>query len=79
MGGLAADAMVHEALQHPNRRMGRKTTVNSATLINKGLEVIEARWLFGVSANRSEGWGIMGDDAAVGIVTNTVPQGSASL
>jgi 1-deoxy-D-xylulose-5-phosphate reductoisomerase len=42
---------VREALQHPNWRMGRKITVDSATLMNKGLEVIEARWLFGVSAD----------------------------
>jgi 1-deoxy-D-xylulose-5-phosphate reductoisomerase len=43
---------VHDALQHPNWRMGRKITVDSATLMNKGLEVIEARWLFGVSADQ---------------------------
>jgi len=36
------------ALRHPNWSMGRKITVDSATLMNKGLEVIEARWLFGV-------------------------------
>jgi 1-deoxy-D-xylulose-5-phosphate reductoisomerase len=45
---------VHEALQHPNWRMGRKITVDSATMMNKGLEVIEARWLFGVSADQVE-------------------------
>ena len=38
---------VEEALQHPNWKMGRKITVDSATLMNKGLEVIEAYWLFG--------------------------------
>ncbi len=43
---------VHDALQHPNWRMGRKITVDSATLMNKGLEVIEARWLFGVNADQ---------------------------
>jgi 1-deoxy-D-xylulose-5-phosphate reductoisomerase len=43
---------VRDALQHPNWRMGRKITVDSATLMNKGLEVIEARWLFGVSADQ---------------------------
>src|SRR5919109_1611629 len=43
---------VHEALQHPNWRMGRKITVDSATMMNKGLEVIEARWLFGVNADQ---------------------------
>lgn len=36
------------ALRHPNWSMGRKITIDSATLMNKGLEVIEARWLFGV-------------------------------
>jgi 1-deoxy-D-xylulose-5-phosphate reductoisomerase len=40
------------ALQHPTWRMGRKITIDSATLMNKGLEVIEARWLFGVSADQ---------------------------
>src|SRR5438128_3657005 len=39
-----------DALKHPTWRMGRKITVDSATLMNKGLEVIEARWLFGVGA-----------------------------
>jgi 1-deoxy-D-xylulose-5-phosphate reductoisomerase len=43
---------VHAALQHPNWRMGRKITVDSATLMNKALEVIEARWLFEVSADQ---------------------------
>ncbi|HEX9114281.1 MAG TPA: 1-deoxy-D-xylulose-5-phosphate reductoisomerase, partial [Nitrospirota bacterium] len=37
-----------EALKHPNWSMGKKITIDSATLMNKGLEVIEARWLFGV-------------------------------
>ncbi len=37
-----------EALNHPNWDMGRKITIDSATLLNKGLEVIEARWLFGL-------------------------------
>ncbi len=41
-----------EALRHPTWRMGRKITIDSATLMNKGLEVIEARWLFGVGADR---------------------------
>jgi len=39
-----------DALQHPTWRMGRKITIDSATLMNKGLEVIEAHWLFGMSA-----------------------------
>jgi 1-deoxy-D-xylulose-5-phosphate reductoisomerase len=37
-----------DALKHPTWRMGRKITIDSATLMNKGLEVIEARWLFDV-------------------------------
>src|SRR5574341_1445095 len=39
-----------QALKHPTWRMGAKITIDSATLMNKGLEVIEARWLFGASA-----------------------------
>jgi 1-deoxy-D-xylulose-5-phosphate reductoisomerase len=41
-----------DALKHPTWRMGRKITIDSATLMNKGLEVIEAHWLFGVTADR---------------------------
>jgi len=40
------NATIHDALQHPNWSMGKKITVDSATLMNKGLEIIEARWLF---------------------------------
>ncbi|MBI4460347.1 MAG: 1-deoxy-D-xylulose-5-phosphate reductoisomerase [Acidobacteria bacterium] len=40
---------VEEALQHPTWKMGSRITIDSATLLNKGLEVIEARWLFGFS------------------------------
>ena len=40
------------ALQHPTWQMGRKITIDSATMMNKGLEVIEAHWLFGVSADQ---------------------------
>jgi len=40
---------VEKALAHPNWKMGRKVTIDSATLMNKGLEVIEARWLFGLN------------------------------
>jgi 1-deoxy-D-xylulose-5-phosphate reductoisomerase len=43
-----AEATIAEALQHPTWRMGRKITVDSATLVNKALEVIEAHYLFGV-------------------------------
>jgi 1-deoxy-D-xylulose-5-phosphate reductoisomerase len=45
-----AGASVEEALAHPNWQMGPKITIDSATLMNKGLEVIEARWLFDVPA-----------------------------
>ena len=43
---------VAQALKHPTWSMGRKITIDSATLFNKGLEMIEARWLFGVPMNR---------------------------
>ena len=43
-----ADIGVEDALKHPNWLMGRKITVDCATLVNKGLEVMEAKWLFGV-------------------------------
>lgn len=43
-----------QALNHPNWSMGAKITVDSATLMNKGLEVIEAKWLFGLSPNQVE-------------------------
>ena len=45
-------ASATEALKHPTWRMGRKITIDSATLMNKGLEIIEAHWLFGVSGGR---------------------------
>ncbi|MBQ1492018.1 MAG: 1-deoxy-D-xylulose-5-phosphate reductoisomerase [Blautia sp.] len=41
-----------DALRHPNWTMGAKITIDSATLVNKGLEVMEARWLFGVSLDQ---------------------------
>jgi 1-deoxy-D-xylulose-5-phosphate reductoisomerase len=51
---LDADALARvtpeDALRHPTWQMGRKITIDSATLMNKGLEVIEAHWLFGVAA-----------------------------
>jgi len=43
---------LEEALQHPNWDMGNKITIDSATMMNKGLEVIEACWLFGVKSNK---------------------------
>ncbi len=49
-----ADATPAEACAHPNWSMGRKISVDSATMMNKGLEVIEARWLFGVTPDRIE-------------------------
>ncbi len=42
------DVKVEDALKHPNWAMGRKITIDSSTMVNKGLEVIEAKWLFGV-------------------------------
>jgi 1-deoxy-D-xylulose-5-phosphate reductoisomerase len=47
-----ANVTVEEALQHPTWKMGRKVTIDSATLMNKGLEAIEAHWLFSISLNR---------------------------
>ena len=43
---------VEDALKHPNWSMGQKITIDSATMVNKGLEVIEAKWLFGVEVDR---------------------------
>ncbi|NLI11958.1 MAG: 1-deoxy-D-xylulose-5-phosphate reductoisomerase [Peptococcaceae bacterium] len=48
--GVTADM----ALRHPNWNMGNKVTIDSATLMNKGLEVIEAKWLFGVNYSKIE-------------------------
>jgi 1-deoxy-D-xylulose-5-phosphate reductoisomerase len=45
---------VADALKHPNWSMGQKITIDSATLVNKGLEVIEAKWLFGVDYDTVE-------------------------
>jgi len=53
---LASEELAHvtpeQALRHPNWSMGRKITIDSATLMNKGLEVIEAHWLFGVPVDQ---------------------------
>ncbi len=46
------DVTPERALQHPNWKMGSKITIDSATLMNKGLEVVEARWLFGIPESR---------------------------
>ncbi|WP_177975449.1 1-deoxy-D-xylulose-5-phosphate reductoisomerase [uncultured Eubacterium sp.] len=43
---------LEDALKHPNWVMGRKITIDSATLVNKGLEVMEAKWLFGVNLDQ---------------------------
>jgi len=45
---------VEDALNHPTWKMGNKVTIDSATLMNKGLEVIEAKWFFNVPANKIE-------------------------
>lgn len=47
-------ATIGDALKHPNWSMGAKITIDSATLMNKGLEIIEARWLFDVPAEKIE-------------------------
>lgn len=47
-------ATVAEALNHPNWKMGSKITIDSATMMNKGLEVIEAHWLFGLPPEKIE-------------------------
>ena len=46
------DVKPEDALKHPNWSMGRKITIDSSTLVNKGLEVMEAKWLFDVPADR---------------------------
>ena len=45
---------VEDALKHPNWSMGHKVTIDSSTLVNKGLEVMEAKWLFGVQLEQIE-------------------------
>lgn len=45
---------VEDALKHPNWAMGQKITIDSSTMVNKGLEVIEAKWLFGVPVDQVE-------------------------
>ena len=56
--GKTKDALktvrVEDALKHPNWTMGKKITIDSSTLVNKGLEVIEAKWLFDVEASQIE-------------------------
>ena len=47
-----ASVTVEDALRHPTWKMGPKITIDSATLMNKGLEIIEARWLFDIAADR---------------------------
>lgn len=48
------DVTVEDALKHPNWSMGAKITIDSATMINKGFEVIEAKWLFGIDPKQIE-------------------------
>lgn len=49
-----AEVTVEDALKHPNWAMGNKITIDSATMVNKGLEVLEAKWLFSVKLNQIE-------------------------
>ncbi|HIZ80273.1 MAG TPA: 1-deoxy-D-xylulose-5-phosphate reductoisomerase [Candidatus Lachnoclostridium stercorigallinarum] len=46
------DIRVEDALKHPNWSMGQKITIDSSTMVNKGLEVMEAKWLFGVEMDQ---------------------------
>ena len=48
------DVTVEDALNHPTWKMGKKVTIDSATLMNKGLEVIEAKWFFNIPADKIE-------------------------
>lgn len=50
--GELRDITVSDALRHPNWTMGKKITIDSSTLVNKGLEVMEARWLFDVDIDK---------------------------
>lgn len=49
---MLSNVMAEEALKHPNWDMGAKITIDSATMMNKGLEVIEAKWLFGLNRDQ---------------------------
>ena len=51
---ILAKVTVNDALQHPTWKMGKKVTIDSATLMNKGLEAIEASWLFSIPLNKIE-------------------------
>jgi len=50
------DVTLDAALNHPTWKMGKKITIDSATLMNKGFEVIEAKWLFGIEPDRISVW-----------------------
>jgi 1-deoxy-D-xylulose-5-phosphate reductoisomerase len=52
--GELKQIQVEDALKHPNWSMGRKITIDSSTMVNKGLEVMEAKWLFGVELDQIE-------------------------
>ena len=56
--GFSKEELEHvtmeQALKHPNWSMGKKITIDSATMMNKGLEVIEAKWLFDVDVEKIE-------------------------
>jgi 1-deoxy-D-xylulose-5-phosphate reductoisomerase len=51
-GEFLEDVSAHQALKHPSWQMGQKITIDSATLMNKGFEVLEAGWLFGVDIEK---------------------------
>src|SRR3972149_6882301 len=52
--GTVGKVSVQQALKHPNWKMGKKITIDSATMMNKGLEVVEARWEFDMEPARIE-------------------------
>jgi 1-deoxy-D-xylulose-5-phosphate reductoisomerase len=52
--GELLNVQVEDALKHPNWEMGRKITIDSSTMVNKGLEVMEAKWLFGTDLEQIE-------------------------
>ena len=51
---ISSDITKEEALNHPNWKMGNKITIDSSTMMNKGFEIIEAKWLFGVDVEEIE-------------------------
>ena len=59
-------ATLEQALKHPNWSMGEKITIDSATMANKGLEVMETRWMFDVDPKKNNRCGAPGKHCAFG-------------